>query len=431
MAFSRFSIIATIMSTFIFCCFFAKKAAANDVAESGFNYNLNLDLSYIDLLRRPNTSGGSLPGVISVPQESSQFADQPTISALTPQRTLGLKQLRMDLSWVEMDRTILEVTLRPDAELKRYQDSNEVAKEYDTRSGQVYKQTSAIHLLDSYRLSILQGNSLVFTFGVLDELTPYYTSYPTPLTFGLMTMLPQKCSAIKILLKERDVAEPTAQPKTPSTLVGSISIFEGDRDRGELITYQDRTYDRATSDQDPYRGIAVSTAVIPDSSNEYGVFAGFHDTRTTNGKENETFYQVFASTIIRTQNKPLKISLDTRYSRTSWDNTDTRVRTLEQLSASLTGSYKLLTNQWLALGGHVGKSDQHISTDRAKSEQYRGWQIDLGVIKALSNTTNVSLFVNQENRKNYSGNTTKGGFKNKSKTISSLKRVALELSYAI
>ena len=431
MAFSRLATIVTIMGSCLFCCFSAKGAAVKEQTEPGFSYNMNLDLSYIDLLRRPDTSGGSLPGVISSPLHPSALADPSTTQPITPQRTLGLKEMRMDLSWTEIDKTILELTLRPDAELKRYQDPGEDPKDYDTRAGQVYKSAPAIHLLDSYRLNILQGQSLVFTFGVLDELSPYYTSYPTPLTFGLLTILPQKCSAVKILLKKSQTIEPTAQPKTPGTIIGSITVFEGDRDRGELIYPQSQTYDRASSGFDPYRGIALSIAFIPDSSNEFGLFGGYSDSLDTNSKESENFYQLFASTIIRAQNKPLKISLDARYSRSSWDKTTLNVRTLEQLSASLTASYKLLSDQWVAIGGHIGKSDQHLAADASQADQFRGWQIDLGIIKAVSKTTNISLFVNQEDRKDYNGNLTTGGFKNDSGTQASLKRLALEFAYSI
>ena len=431
MTFSRFAtiLIRSLLASSLLLPFglLSTNAEAKDVSEPGFSYNVNLDLSYIDLLRRPDTSGVSLPGAIVSDRKTLPLAD----TSSSPQRSLGLKQMRIDLAWEEPEKTILELTLRPDAELRRYQDLGEEAKEYDSRAGQVYRSAPAIHLLDAYRLNILQGKNLSFIFGVLDEITPYYTSYPTPLTFGLLTMLPQKCSAIKILLKKREGLAPTIEPATASTLIGTITVFEGDRDRSELIAPQEKTYDRATSSLDPYRGIAISIANIPDASSEYGVLAGYVDSLAPDGKESENFFQMFASTIIRAQNKPLKISLDARYNRSSWDKTARNIKTLEQVSSSLTFSYKLLSDQWIALGGHVGKSDQHLPTDLTKAEHFQGWQIDLGVIKAISPTTNILFFVNQEDRKDFDGATTTGGFKNDSGNQSSLRRFALEFAYTI
>jgi hypothetical protein len=428
---SHFKMSKKLFTALLFLLSSKSSFAAPQTANS-FTYNLYADFSYITLLEAPYSSSSGLPKMqLAAAEDQKSFLAPPSsASGVAPKRTFGLKMLKADLSWTETNRIIFDLTLRPDATLKRYQDQTEEAREFDSRAGEVFKEASPITLLDSYRISILQGESLTYTAGVFESLTPYYIAYPIPLAFGLHTMFPEKFAGLKVAFSTQDEKLPTAQAEARSRNIYSLTVLEGDRDRGELLAPSARTHDRATSASDAYKGVAFSFSHVDASGSEYGFLIGNNDSKRTFGKESELIAQLFSVIPLKFKVHMVKLGLDTRYARTSWSQTRQRYHTLEQASGSLSMSYNLHNDQWLALGGHVGSMEKHIPDSTTETDQYRGWQVEMGYIKALSQTTQLSFFANHESRDIYRGSKKRGGFQDSSEaSASTLKRFAIELSY--
>ncbi|MBF0442087.1 MAG: hypothetical protein HQK54_09295 [Oligoflexales bacterium] len=418
----------------------------NAGAEEADSYSLNLSFDanflYLDKMKRPDTSGEKPPKPFynnsniapfpnflkSVAQPSSLLDSNPAAAAPLP-RTMGIRYLKLLVDVEKVRSSALHLVFRPDIYTERYTDKTAQPKEFDSRSGMAYRPKPTVNLIDSYYITVHQGDTFDFDYGVFEQLAPTRSSYPQVLEFGLVTELPEKFLGLRIstkLLKD-DNSSPTISRKRGA--VYSVIAYEGRNDRGELFEYNIDKQDTGTVAKDPYIGMALQATFYPSEITDYGLTFGTGDTKLEFGRKNELFGDLFAITHFKLFKKLCKLTLDSRISKERWSSDVQRYRELIQQSHSLTLAQQMGEKDWLAIGFHYGISERHVENDTTNIEEVSGWQADLGYLRNIALNTSFTFFTTQEQRKSYINKRKVGAFKFEDKTEFNLMRFGLELRY--
>lgn len=135
-----------------------------------FEYSIDSSFIYLDHLKRPNTKGDKPK---SFENFNMDYSGQDwTLESSAFPRTMGLRYLKIGLDFKKIRSSSFHLTLRPDALIDRYPLSEDSSREFDSRSGESYRQMPSIKLLDSYLISLHRGDDLTFTYGVFESLLP-------------------------------------------------------------------------------------------------------------------------------------------------------------------------------------------------------------------------------------------------------------------
>lgn len=124
--------------------------------------------------------------------------------------------------------------------------------------------------------------------------------------------------------------------------------------------------------------------------------------------------------------------LDMRLSEEAWrlESNDKKRKRVQQ-SYSLTFTRSMASTQWLALGFHYGKSRRAQDANSDADMSVSGWQFDLGYIYSITDDVDLSIFANQEQRKNHVNKTKIGSFKDEDDSFSELSRFGIEVRYLL
>ncbi len=366
------------------------------------SYWLDTHLVYSDHLKRPDTSSDNLPVLNKKDSNSDRTTETTTPTPVSqPERTLGLKDLKIGLRLTAFKESEFECVLRPDAAIERSDDKT-TTREYDGRSGSTYKPRPRIQLLDTYAMGAHFSERAEAKVGVFDELLGFNYAYNSPLEFGLQVVFPRKTAAIRLHYEVLDPIPPTAEPLP---LVGSlfdIWVFSGNEDRNESIGYQSDSFDRAPVSRDPYLGMAMGFKVLQSGGGEISGFAGYFDTKVQSsrvgeepGQVNESFVAAGYTNRISLYGKMLKTFLDLRVSRSRWDMPTEALPELTQESISWTNLLQISSKLAAAEGMHMGMSERHTQSGKEKQS---GRQLDLGIIHYTVQSLQSHLFMSAENR---------------------------------
>jgi hypothetical protein len=267
------------------------------------------------------------------------------------------------------------------------------------------------------------------TAGLIDEIIPTSYSYPADLLeFGLNVQMPRKFMTIGTEFSF-DLQKPDNMTFTRQIKSG-VFIFHGNYDRAEIFGRNSQRQDQGTSAADPYIGALAYTSWDVSKYVQLAILAGNGSNKIETGRRHDVFAHSILTYRRQTIKFPYKISLDTKWKSESFKLITGKRPMLVQQSASLTGSIETLNDLWLCLGAHYGKQHQPLPTSTSERIEYKGHQIDLGLIKTISSNMKASLLINNELRTlTTSGQSNQGGFAYGLENKKSIKRFAAELAY--
>ncbi len=342
-------------------------------------------------------------------------------------RTLGLTYLRLSMTGEFYKSSSLTLDLRPDARLYRGEENQ--LREFDSRSGDVYRPATKLYFLNTYELKKQIGEQFHLSYGVFSDLAPYRTSYVPVLMFGLLTILPQKVSALKMSWSQLSLGADTTSQRRSEGLSYNLYGFQGREDRSEVYGGDKESFDKAPATADPHVGVALDVAWILSQTLEFSLLTGLVDTKEETGRVSETFVQLISAWDTLLFARKTLLTVDLRYASEKWDGTLDKPEPLDQWSSSMTAKWSAFPSISLFSGAHYGLSQRHLSSNREKTAEITGYQVDLGFQYQFDQSFEYSLFVSHESRQidQESGKT--GGFVNEEKDFKELRRVALEFRY--
>jgi hypothetical protein len=338
-------------------------------------------------------------------------------------RSLGLRHMKLSLSANTPHSSGVFLQFRPDAELRTREPT-----EFDSRAGSAYRPAPSLELLNTYYIRHSQGDDARYEIGVFGSSDIEVNAYEPIHQFGLETILPQNFAAARasfIIRRDKSSVDPS------KGVYLDFSILQGREDRGETYGYVDSSFDGAPTGQDPYVGASASVSFVDkDSFGKLALLAGTIETRIEPGRVSEIFSELAYAHETRLI-LPVQIGLESKISVERWRNTEAQFADLTQSSLFASSTIELRSENWLALGGHYGKSQRHSAADSSEVEVYSGWALDIGYIHALSPNSKVSAAFTTEKRSKTADGETTGGFESASLNRSQIHRVGLELRYLL
>ena len=411
-------------TVFLFCL--ASPSRAKESLST--SYWIEAGLVYADHLKRPNTSSDNPPyaDTFSSKKRGIQGGETESFAATGSggSRALGLRRFLFGLRFMSFEDSSLEVTLRPDALLRRREEST--ATEYDGRSGSVHRLPVSIELLDLYALNLHFGSSVTLSAGVFKEIAPRKASYFSPLEFGLWTVLPQKVSGFKLDFNFNDPHTPLAQPREALGSRYTIWVYQGRRERSEYLGYKSDSFDKAPTTADANMAMAFAGSFRLSSSQSIdGVFGREDRKELSGGHVNETYASLSYSRGFSWHAMQWLLSIDAKIARERWEGSVTKQRTLTQKALSITNLIHAGGSFSIANGLHFGQSDRSQN-----DESLEGWQVDLGVREESRENLMVSAYVSVENRTSSVAGAS-DGFQSQTDATSYLMRMAFAIDYTL
>lgn len=367
------------------------------------------------------------------PDAISFFPGQP---ARTSPRAFGLEASSIVINANLGQSSALQLTLRPDAVNRGTTSGSEeqimVTREVDTRAGEVYRRKPSLRLLDSYQLVLRPGTRLIASAGVYEQIMAIGTAYNSVLEFGLNVQLPAKFSGA--LLRWSDQAEGPQPVAINQHFSVAAHMLQGHDDRAEAMGRPRGRFDTGPVAQDPYQAGAVSLTYQPNRL--FGIFflGGFGDNAELRGRRSEQFGELAA--VVRSQigDHSWTVSLDARTTQEQWRSQEYKVAPRSQQSLALQAAFGLLSEHWLLLGVHAGKSERPLNTvtlDATKA--YTGWQLDLGYRQELERGLSLEFYGCEEHRerKDATGKTSGGFPADDGEDRRTLRRMGMRLAFAL
>lgn len=243
---------------------FASLPASAEANDQQFLYRAETSFRYSDKLINPTSQINGPVHDLSLKQQS--------------RRALGLTKAKLFLNWINNDKTSLNLALRPDYNL--YQDALGVDREFDSRSGNVFRESSTLKLLDSYSVLVKAGDSFLFELGVFDSMSPTLMAYESILEFGLNVRFVRKFSGMKVIWKIDNEGFAHSQPTTVLGKRFTLMVFQADNDRNEKMEGNNSTFDVSPTSQDPHKGVGLGYNWRPSSEMQVDFLLAFRTTRT-------------------------------------------------------------------------------------------------------------------------------------------------------
>jgi hypothetical protein len=396
--------------------FLASTSSLADANDQQFLYQVETELMYSDKLINPTST--IQPKSLALPMKQDS------------KRAFGLTEAKARLSWIHNNKTQLSLLLRPDSHT--YTDASGQQVEFDSRTGQTFRQPSSLRFLDAYTLSVDAGDSFNFEVGVHESMSPVFMAYEPILEFGLNVRMVRKYSGMKILWKIDHDGFPKSQPED---LLGKrfyLHLFQASDDRNESYEQTNSTFDTAPTSQDPHMGLGFGYDWKADSDLSINSLIAY---RRNKNQADQTTMDLFGRlaweyrfTAFATRSL---IANDIRFNRVSFALPNVNAKTLNQISTSLTLTSWIKANVAAYGGLHYGQSEHHVETDLSKASLYKGWQLDTGV-KRIVNDVLVGHFVfAYESRERETAALTTGGFAGSKEPKKTIARFAIMLKYLL
>ena len=337
--------------------------------EIQFGYGLDLDLAYIDELS--NTFSKN-----SIEPMSRR------VEASTTSRTLGLRRARFAPWWVLPYQSRLDLVLRPDA----IGDEGEQRREFDARSGPVYRDRPKIQLLDAYYFTAMVG-SLDLSVGVFEEIASRQWAFEPLLEFGLEAQLPQRFAAVRGGWQQYKRPPETPDSVPPSGYGIEVFVLTGDQDRAEVREESSETFDKTPTAKDSHYGVAMSLSRVDGSRNVAKLLVGYGDNdfevedESTGEKftlkQSEIYGQLSNDLKFDLFEVPLRFALDLRVISESWSQENDAPDSLDRdkrihYSGSFSANAMVVDEGWILAGTSYGASRL------TEGVEARGLQFDFG-----------------------------------------------------
>ena len=345
------------------------------------------------------------------------------------QVTLGLERSRALITWQGLGPTALRLVLRPDA-LQRKSTAGEAVREVGGQAGSYTSRSPTIKFLDAYQVIYSPGPGFSAAIGVFEELALIGEQYRSTLPFGLHVALPAKFSGIKLAVEQFRSA--STVNVTERSWQGAIYGLQGDLDRGERLSSNPSTFGaQVPVAADPYNGLAISGRKDFEAGFDLQILAGHLTSGQQRGKQNDTFLQLIADVDQAWWRDYLKLSLDLRYLRSNWFDTEFPIPNLDQKHIALTSATSIHRNIDLLMGASYGTREVTSQTTIDPSAELIGYQIEGGLLGRISRQLHLQVLFAQEHRslRNGQGEIEVGQFKDN--TTDNIRRVGLQLRYLI
>ncbi len=318
----------------------AQNEPRTDSRAEGFTFKIDAGFSLLQELKRPGSSQADVM--------------HPTLAATQP-RTLGISLFRITADLHSENGSGVFFVLRPDSQIY----SSNPNREADFRSGNPYRLSPSLKLLDQYYVYIDPLPQMKLLFGVFDRLDYNERAYDDVIDFAGQVKFPRKFSAIYLNWNECSNTPTVSLPKPSCSLSYDIFGFQGDDDRGDFYAKSDKSFDTAATALNPYQGAAARLKWQSDFFSS-ALMMGFANRTETESKVSRQFLQAPINFNFSVGNFLQNTTLDLRFEKENFTSEKYNLDDTTQKSAELAHVFLINKEMGILASGRYGESDRNV-----------------------------------------------------------------------
>ncbi len=304
-------------------------------------------------------------------------------------RSLGLRSSEFQLGIENFHQSLLSLALRPEVFGKESLPGEGAPRDFDSRTGSVYRKKPFIFLLNQYQVGILYGDQMKLSFGVWEKFIVSQFPFSDINEFGLLVQLPNNFSGFRT-----DLRRPL---NSKSQVDVSMLVLRGRGERVDHLASNSQSLDVSTSSLNPYWGGAILLHWLIEANFDGSFLAGFEERREFEGKVQEAYAGIFLIKQFRLWDRRLALGLDSRAAFERWFRNLVARPALLQASSSLFGRVELFQSIDFILGLQIGKSDR-FNAKTQEEAVFTGKEIDIGFLVNLKKNLSFSAILSDEER---------------------------------
>ena len=342
-------------------------------------------------------------------------------------RTIGLRKLAVNTSWMPVPAIKFSMTLRPDASIREKKETTSITRELDTRAGETLQDMPEVKLLDAYNLIYGQPERSQFSIGAFPSLFEPQVAFSPIMEFGLIQLLPHKFLGVSASWNHLLQPDISSSSGFRSYIKPQIFVFEGTDDKGEQIRREEGKYDESLMAKDPQRGFGLSLEYGSVNSSQIALVGAYEEQGLQFGKEKRTYAGLFFYQALPSLLAGLNLSGDYRYLQNATQGALEQRATVNQHSAQILALQKFSSEH--AVGGRVSYGlGQRADVGKPSSTiSIRGYSWDFVYQHAPLPGTEILFQISEEMRENMLDGKTADGFISGTEATKRIHRIGVEL----